>query len=98
MRHGDGMCMGYHGWREGDFGEHPIAGMRAEPGACSRRRGVIGLWDFQLTGVSPLRSLIVSRDTPSGSRVTRATESKASAKSPLKAHNPLLPCLASLAG
>ena len=20
---GDGMCMGYHGWLEGDFGEHP---------------------------------------------------------------------------
>ena len=25
LRHGDGMCMGYHGWREGDFGSHPIA-------------------------------------------------------------------------
>lgn len=23
--HGDGMCMGYHGWREGKFGEHPVA-------------------------------------------------------------------------
>jgi hypothetical protein len=22
---GDGMCMGYHGWLEGDFGEHPVA-------------------------------------------------------------------------
>ena len=21
---GDGMCMGYHGWREHDFGEMPI--------------------------------------------------------------------------
>ncbi|MCZ7682761.1 MAG: hypothetical protein M5U28_29790 [Sandaracinaceae bacterium] len=21
---GDGMCMGYHGWREGDFGDDPI--------------------------------------------------------------------------
>ena len=21
---GDGMCMGYHGWREGDFGETPL--------------------------------------------------------------------------
>ncbi len=21
---GDGMCMGYHGWREGDFGTDPI--------------------------------------------------------------------------
>lgn len=20
---GDGMCMGFHGWREGDFGEYP---------------------------------------------------------------------------
>lgn len=25
LRQGDGMCMGYHGWREGDFGKHPIA-------------------------------------------------------------------------
>jgi hypothetical protein len=22
---GDGMCMGYHGWREGDFGKSPVA-------------------------------------------------------------------------
>ena len=22
---GDGMCMGYHGWLEGDFGEDPVA-------------------------------------------------------------------------
>jgi hypothetical protein len=21
---GDGMCMGYHGWHEGDFGEEPL--------------------------------------------------------------------------
>jgi hypothetical protein len=25
LRDGDGMCMGIHGWREGDFGEHPPA-------------------------------------------------------------------------
>ena len=25
LREGDGMCMGYHGWREGDFGKHPVA-------------------------------------------------------------------------
>lgn len=25
LRQGDGMCIGYHGWREGDFGKHPIA-------------------------------------------------------------------------
>jgi hypothetical protein len=24
LREGDGMCMGYHGWLEGDFGEDPI--------------------------------------------------------------------------
>ena len=24
-REGDGMCMGYHGWLEGDFGASPIA-------------------------------------------------------------------------
>jgi hypothetical protein len=22
---GDGMCMGFHSWREGDFGEDPVA-------------------------------------------------------------------------
>jgi hypothetical protein len=25
LRHGDGMCMGYHGWREGNFGGDLIA-------------------------------------------------------------------------
>ena len=25
LRKGDGMCMGYHGWLEGDFGKHPLA-------------------------------------------------------------------------
>ena len=25
LRTGDGMCMGYHGWLEGDFGKHPVA-------------------------------------------------------------------------
>ncbi|HJT35307.1 MAG TPA: hypothetical protein VJ783_24995, partial [Pirellulales bacterium] len=25
LRQGDGMCMGYHGWLEGDFGKDPIA-------------------------------------------------------------------------
>lgn len=25
LRQGDGMCMGYHGWLEGDFGEDPVA-------------------------------------------------------------------------
>jgi hypothetical protein len=28
--HGDGVCMGYHFWREGDFGESPIAIPRTE--------------------------------------------------------------------
>ena len=28
LRHGDGMCMGYHGWRVNDFGEEPIASRR----------------------------------------------------------------------
>lgn len=31
LRQGDGMCMGYHGWLEGDFGKHPVA----EPKFCS---------------------------------------------------------------
>lgn len=22
--HGDGMCMGFHSWMEGDFGEYPV--------------------------------------------------------------------------
>jgi hypothetical protein len=21
---GDGMCMGFHGWRDGDFGQNPV--------------------------------------------------------------------------
>jgi hypothetical protein len=25
---GDGACMGYHSWREGDFGQHPVARQR----------------------------------------------------------------------
>jgi hypothetical protein len=25
LRQGDGMCMGYHGWLEGDYGKHPVA-------------------------------------------------------------------------
>lgn len=25
LREGDGMCMGYHGWLEGDFGTNPVA-------------------------------------------------------------------------
>lgn len=29
---GDGMCMGFHGWLDGDFGDHPIVA-----GASSRR-------------------------------------------------------------
>jgi hypothetical protein len=28
LRRGDGMCMGYHGWLEGDFGGHPVAILR----------------------------------------------------------------------
>jgi hypothetical protein len=33
LRKGDGMCMGYHGWLEDDFGEYPIAVPR--PGTAS---------------------------------------------------------------
>ncbi|MCL2309087.1 MAG: hypothetical protein FWC42_02265 [Proteobacteria bacterium] len=25
LREGDGMCLGYHGWLEGDYGEDPVA-------------------------------------------------------------------------
>jgi hypothetical protein len=28
LQHGDGMCMGYHGWLEGDFGKHAVAAPR----------------------------------------------------------------------
>lgn len=27
---GDGMCMGYHGWLQGDFGSDPVATPKAE--------------------------------------------------------------------
>ena len=35
LRDGDGMCMGYHGWLEGDFGAYPVAipQARSEPDA-----------------------------------------------------------------
>ncbi len=29
---GDGVCMGYHGWLKGDFGEHPVARPRGSRG------------------------------------------------------------------
>lgn len=31
LRNGDGMCMGYHGWLEGDFGSNPIAVAKVTP-------------------------------------------------------------------
>jgi hypothetical protein len=30
FQNGDGMCMGYHGWMEGDFGRNPIAKARRQ--------------------------------------------------------------------
>ena len=30
LRNGDGMCMGYHGWLEGDFGKVPFAVARPD--------------------------------------------------------------------
>lgn len=33
LRSGDGMCMGFHMWREGDFGEHPVLARPADTGA-----------------------------------------------------------------
>jgi hypothetical protein len=36
LQDGDGMCMGIHGWREGDFGEHPPAIVREESPAPKR--------------------------------------------------------------
>jgi hypothetical protein len=32
LRHGDGMCMAYHGWLQGDFGKDPVAKPRPETG------------------------------------------------------------------
>jgi hypothetical protein len=37
LREGDGMCMGYHAWCEGDFGSAPIVVSAAE-----RTRGTMG--------------------------------------------------------
>lgn len=31
LAHGDGMCMGYHFWKAGNFGEIPVATPRSEP-------------------------------------------------------------------
>lgn len=33
LRDGDGMCMGFHGWLEGDFGVDPIATPRSNDNA-----------------------------------------------------------------
>lgn len=30
LRQGDGMCMGYHGWLKGDFGNHSVAVARGD--------------------------------------------------------------------
>lgn len=30
LEDGDGMCMGYHGWRAGDFGRDPVAVPKAQ--------------------------------------------------------------------
>jgi hypothetical protein len=30
LARGDGMCMGYHGWLKGDFGDNPVAIPKAE--------------------------------------------------------------------
>ena len=29
LKDGDGMCMGYHGWLEGDFGAYPVVAPKA---------------------------------------------------------------------
>lgn len=30
LKDGDGVCMGFHGWKEGDFGRDPVAVSNAE--------------------------------------------------------------------
>jgi hypothetical protein len=32
LKDGDGMCMGYHDWLQGDFGEEPVVAQRSERG------------------------------------------------------------------
>ena len=36
LRQGDGMCMGYHGWLESDFGNNPVV-RPAEPKSTSAK-------------------------------------------------------------
>jgi hypothetical protein len=38
--HGDGMCMGYHLWMEGDFGDDPVATPRPQPSTSSTHRRI----------------------------------------------------------
>jgi hypothetical protein len=39
LRDGDGMCMGYHAWIEGNFGEDPVlAGSRTRKAPARKRR------------------------------------------------------------
>lgn len=41
LQNGDGMCMGIHGWRDGDFGEHPPAvasEVRTAPKSPTRKK------------------------------------------------------------
>lgn len=39
LRDGDGMCMGYHAWIDGNFGEHPVlAGSRTRKVPTRKRR------------------------------------------------------------
>lgn len=37
LRGGDGMCMGYHGWLEGDYGKNPVA-LAAKPKPKSMKK------------------------------------------------------------
>jgi hypothetical protein len=30
LREGDGMCMGYHGWLEGDYGKYPVVAPKSK--------------------------------------------------------------------
>ena len=42
LQNGDGMCMGIHGWREGDFGEYrPAVARKATPGRTSAARKAV---------------------------------------------------------
>jgi hypothetical protein len=53
-QNGEGLCMGFHGWVEGDFGSVPVSGWRSSPlRTRAQTRDLIYDKDGELAG-SPL--------------------------------------------